>query len=167
MAAQSSNQQSQWKLRVSQGVGTGQSFHLGPRTRLGQKKASEIVLADQQSSGLHAVIQRQANNYVITDQNSINGTFVNGVRIQSPTTLHPGDTISIGSTHFVVEREASAPDTIERQRSTKAQTPGDVQQVSSDSQPRTRKRMIFLIIISLLVVSCLCCFVLGIIENYY
>jgi ribosomal protein L32 len=167
MAAQSSNQQSQWKLRVSQGVGTGQSFHLGARTRLGHKKANEIVLADQQSSGLHAVIQRQANSYVITDQNSINGTFVNGVRIQAPTTLHPGDTISIGGTHFVVEREASAPDTIERQRSTQAQTPGDVQQASSASQPRNRKRMIFLIIISLLVVTCLCCFVLGIIENYY
>jgi len=69
-AAQVTSQHHQWKLRVSQGVGAGQSFALGAHTRLGRTNANEIVLADQQSSRLHAMIQRQEDGYVIADQNS-------------------------------------------------------------------------------------------------
>lgn len=167
-AVQITSQQSQWKLRISQGVGAGQTFPLGANTHLGRKKANEIVLTDQQSSSLHAMIQRQANSYVITDQNTTNGTLVNGVRIQSPTTLHPGDTISIGGTHFVVEVDTFAPATTEKQRPPQAQTPGNAQPDSSSSPPKKkRNRMIILLVIILIGVTCLCCFVLGIVGYFY
>ena len=61
----------------------------------GPNNENEIVLADQQSSRLHAVIQRQENSYVITDQNSTNGTICqrrsNTIPHQAPSGRHHFD----------------------------------------------------------------------------
>ena len=167
-AAQISSQQPQWKLRISHGVGAGQSFALGAYTRLGRTNANEIVLAEQQSSRLHAMIQRQENSYVIADQNSTNGTFVNGVRIQSPTRLHPGDTISIGDTYLLVEEEPIAPATIVRPRPPQAQPPpGPVRPAPPASPPKTRNRLIILLAIMLFLVVCLCLCALSLGGFFY
>jgi pSer/pThr/pTyr-binding forkhead associated (FHA) protein len=47
----------------------------------------------------HAVITRISHNYVVKDDNSRNGTFINGTRIpkEQSVTLHPNDQICFGS----------------------------------------------------------------------
>lgn len=92
-----------WNLRLVQGPGTGQTYPLGMLTRIGRAAENEIILTDEQSSRHHAVIKQQDDAYVIRDQGSTNGTFVNSARIQAVTRLNPGDRISIGDTHFLVE----------------------------------------------------------------
>lgn len=145
----------QWKIRVTQGAKAGQSFLLGELTRLGRTPDNEIVLADKQSSRLHALIQQQGNDYVITDQGSTNGTFVNGVRIQVPTRLQPGATISIGNTHFVIEGELSPPATVAQPRPPQAAaSPGTARSVPPASPPRKRNRWIACLSVLLLLLCC-------------
>ena len=51
----------------------------------------------------HCLIQKQANEYFLSDLGSANGTFVNGKRVRSKVTLRTGDQISIGPLHFLVD----------------------------------------------------------------
>ena len=91
-----------WRLTIIQGADAGQSYALGAQARLGRNADNEIRLNDPQASRYHALIQRQQNNYVVMDQGSGNGTYVNGQLIHRPTPLAAGDVITIGSTQFKV-----------------------------------------------------------------
>ncbi len=91
-----------WRLTIAQGPDAGQSYALGVQARLGRGPDNEIRISDPQASRFHAIVQRQRDNYVLTDQGSGNGTFVNGQLISKPTPLSPGDTITIGNTQITV-----------------------------------------------------------------
>ncbi len=91
-----------WRLTVVQGVDAGQSYALGAQARLGRNSDNEVRLNDPQASRYHALIQRQQTNYVIIDQGSGNGTYVNGQLIHRPTALDLGDVITIGNTQLKV-----------------------------------------------------------------
>jgi len=98
-----------WQLTIASGPNVGQSFPLGDRVRLGREASNEIRLADRQVSRHHAILERVGPGYLITDQGSSNGTYVNGVRISQPTALHSGDTIRIGDTPFTILGETKSP----------------------------------------------------------
>jgi pSer/pThr/pTyr-binding forkhead associated (FHA) protein len=66
---------------------------------------------DEEISRQHARVSREATgDYAIEDLGSSNGTFVNGLRIQSPRLLSLGDLIETGGTTLVV-REIVRPGT--------------------------------------------------------
>jgi pSer/pThr/pTyr-binding forkhead associated (FHA) protein len=68
---------------------------------------------DEEISRQHARISREATgDYAIEDLGSSNGTFVNGLRIQSPRLLSLGDSIETGTTTLVV-REIVQPAPVE------------------------------------------------------
>ncbi|WP_435007687.1 FHA domain-containing protein [Tundrisphaera lichenicola] len=54
------------------------------------------VVDEPSVSGRHARLSRAGGRVTIEDLNSSNGTFVNGRRIESPTTVEPGDVIGLG-----------------------------------------------------------------------
>lgn len=95
-----------WQLVVVKGPSTGRQYQLGERLSLGRDFSSDIQLNDGQVSRKHAVIQRIQDVYVVIDQGSTNGTFVNGQRISRPTILSHGTIITIGFTHFRVQAHA-------------------------------------------------------------
>ncbi len=82
------------------------------RTRANQANTTDwLLLTDDRVSERHASIHLDANShrYIITDLNSVNGTFIrrrnpnNGTyesetRLRTPYPLHPGDQIRIGQT---------------------------------------------------------------------
>jgi len=70
----------------------------------GRAAANEVMVADPSCSSRHATIARDGGLFVIRDEGSKNGTFVNDRRIQGPTVLSPGDTIKIGSTTMTFDR---------------------------------------------------------------
>lgn len=81
--------------RLNVPIAFGRDFAALPAELRGQRVA-RMQLTSDQVSRYHALIDWEQNELVITDQNSTNGTFVNGQR-QGRTILANGDTLQIGS----------------------------------------------------------------------
>jgi hypothetical protein len=84
-------------LVVRSGGGrAGESFRpTGARTRIGRSPECEVFLDDVTVSRNHAVLLERNGRFVVEDQGSLNGTFVNRRRIDSET-LENGDELQIG-----------------------------------------------------------------------
>jgi hypothetical protein len=84
-------------LVVRSGGGrAGESFRpTGERTRIGRSPDCDIFLDDVTVSRNHAVLIEENGRYVVEDQGSLNGTFVNRRRIESAP-LDEGDEVQIG-----------------------------------------------------------------------
>ncbi len=74
----------------------GESFKpAGERTRIGRSPDCEIFLDDVTVSRNHAVLVESDGIFVVEDQGSLNGTFVNRKRIDTAP-LAEGDELQIG-----------------------------------------------------------------------
>lgn len=82
-----------WKLELDKG-----------KVTLGRAQANEVAVADPSCSSRHATIERDGESFVIRDEGSKNGTFVNNRRVHGPAVLSPGDEITIGSTAVTFDR---------------------------------------------------------------
>jgi DNA-binding response OmpR family regulator len=65
------------------------------RVEIGRDPSCDIILPDRVVSRHHAVIERGAEGYVLSDIGSKNGTFVNGEPIGNGYLLRDGDEIQI------------------------------------------------------------------------
>ena len=72
---------------------------IGKSIILGRSDEANIVLDDVTVSRTHALISKESNTWKIADRNSLNGTYVNFIRI-SDTKLSAGDDIQIGKYRF-------------------------------------------------------------------
>src|SRR5512137_1947710 len=63
---------------------------------IGRSAENDVVLEGGRVSRRHAKLQRAGDDYTIVDLGSHNGTFVNGLRLQQPAVLKPGDEIGVG-----------------------------------------------------------------------
>ena len=57
----------------------------------------DIQIDDSRMSKQHFVVERVKAGLTVTDLNSTNGTYINGVRIQSPSFLRSGDRVFAGN----------------------------------------------------------------------
>ncbi len=92
------------RLVGSQGTYSGHIFELtADSATLGRDAGSTIPLVnDTTASRRHATITKSNGDFVIRDEGSSNGTFVNGARITEQK-LSPGDEVQIGGTRFRFE----------------------------------------------------------------
>jgi hypothetical protein len=66
-------------------------------TTIGREAGSGLSLVTESTvSRRHATVERTGNDVTLRDDGSSNGTFVNGVKIESETSLRPGDQIQFG-----------------------------------------------------------------------
>ena len=72
---------------------------------IGRDAAREVVLNDERASRFHVTLAFDGENVVIVDQNSSNGTFVNGELVER-SVLKEGDVITIASTRIIFAPEA-------------------------------------------------------------
>lgn len=87
-------------LLVRSGPQKNQKFILaGKSIVLGRSDEANIVLDDVTVSRTHALISKDSNTWSIADRDSLNGTYVNFIRI-SDTKLSAGDDIQIGKYRF-------------------------------------------------------------------
>jgi putative peptide zinc metalloprotease protein len=78
-------------------------------TSIGRMTDNSVILSDAQVSRHHAVIQRdETGRYLVEDLQSTNGTFLNGTRLRTPSTIKAGDLLKIGDTELLLE-EAPRP----------------------------------------------------------
>jgi transcriptional regulator with GAF, ATPase, and Fis domain len=75
----------------------GSTFHLNTDdVSIGRESASVVCLSHSSVSRRHCLIKRSGNEFVISDLDSYNGTFVNGVPVKEQALTH-ADQIKIGS----------------------------------------------------------------------
>ena len=80
-------------------------------TSIGRAPTSDILLSkDKLTSRRHATIRYENGNYVLRDERSANGTFVNGQQLEemTPRTLQNGDHIGIGEHEMIFQDSNSA-----------------------------------------------------------
>ena len=100
-----SPERSPYVLRVLAGDEPGNWFALTLGSMsIGRRPGSDILLHDPLVSHAHAVIETTPHRVTVRDDNSTNGTQVNGVEISQPTDLRPGDTVSMGDVLMLLER---------------------------------------------------------------
>ncbi len=92
------------RLEVISGNATGDTIVVNDELVIGRHAEGAGRLSeDEEISRQHARISREASgDYAIEDLGSSNGTFINGLRIQSPRLLALGDSIEAGATTLVV-----------------------------------------------------------------
>ena len=76
---------------------------------IGRARGNDLVLAKGNVSKHHCQIERVDSGFVVTDQNSTNGTYVNRRRISTPTTVRPGDRVYVGDFVLSLELDALQP----------------------------------------------------------
>src|SRR3954454_264852 len=90
------------KLEAVEGNAAGSDIAVEEELVIGRTASEEGRLGDDpEISRQHARVMRAAEGYVVEDLGSMNGTFVNGDRLQSPHQLTEGDQIEVGATRLM------------------------------------------------------------------
>ncbi|MDR3513870.1 MAG: FHA domain-containing protein, partial [Caulobacteraceae bacterium] len=84
-------------LEVVSGADVGRRHVIGPSgMMIGRAPPSDLILADSEISRGHCRLALNGEDLFVTDLNSTNGTFVDGVRVQQPTLAPVGAVIQVG-----------------------------------------------------------------------
>ena len=84
----------------------GRRFDLTGSASMGRAPENGLVLADEQISRRHAIIQAQGvGEFWLVDLGSANGTYVNGRRVTQPQALHRGDVIRLSGVEMEFHSE--------------------------------------------------------------
>jgi Inner membrane component of T3SS, cytoplasmic domain len=86
-------------VRVEAGFRAGREMILSkPETTVGRAESCDIGLfGDPKCEKLHARIVLQANRYMLVDNGTPGGTYLNGQKIRQPAPLTNGDAIQVGN----------------------------------------------------------------------
>lgn len=82
---------------VEQRPMVGRVVPIEAETTIGRDQC-DVLLPDPEVSRRHAALMELEGEPAIEDLDSMNGTFVNGVRIEVPTVLREGDSVQLGNT---------------------------------------------------------------------
>jgi uncharacterized RDD family membrane protein YckC len=94
------------KLIINPTSGAKKEIPIGDKIlSIGRDPSNDLVLSDSMVSRRHAIMERKGEEYVIRDNNSSNGTMVNGDRVVSDQRLRDGDLIAIGSARLLFQLE--------------------------------------------------------------
>jgi Nif-specific regulatory protein len=69
-------------------------------TVIGRDTAAGLCIAESSVSRRHSVVEKKEDSYVVTDLDSLNGTFVNDVPVKTRVLQH-GDRLRIGESQFL------------------------------------------------------------------
>ena len=72
------------------------------RFTIGRAMACDFTLADLSVSRWHARLHKEADEWLLSDLGSTNGTRLNGWRVTTGVPIKPGDHVSFGSISFVI-----------------------------------------------------------------
>ena len=79
-------------------------IELVAKITIGRSADNNIVIDNKLASRHHALIKKIKNAYFLKDENSTNGTFLNGRRLPADkyVRLNPGDKITIGNSNLIL-----------------------------------------------------------------
>src|SRR5581483_856943 len=83
-----------------------------PHMNIGRSPDNEIQLDAQVVSRRHAVLEQAGAGWILRDLGTVNGTYLNGARVEGQSPLREGDTIQVGSFNLVYGDETQSPSTL-------------------------------------------------------
>jgi len=100
-----------YRLVAQSGSATG-AFPLDqPEMVLGRDPNTDIPVDDKEISRRHARLFQQGGNWILEDLGSLNGTYVNNIRLTQPHILRPGEVVNLGDhVTFLFEAVQMDPD---------------------------------------------------------
>jgi serine phosphatase RsbU (regulator of sigma subunit) len=107
-------------------------------TLIGRDPACDVVVATEQTSWRHALLVQCGGAYFLEDLESVNGSYVNGQRVNQRALLHPGDRIDISglSVEFDPDVAAGPPEPPTRSASTVLDSSG-----AARAEPRPEAKL--------------------------
>lgn len=75
---------------------------------IGRDPSNDLVLSDSMVSRRHAILEQRDEIFVLRDNNSSNGTMVNGDKVDAEKTLRDGDLLAIGSSRLLFQLDDGA-----------------------------------------------------------
>ncbi len=81
----------------------------GPLITLGRATECTIPIKDRYLSRRHAEIAFETGKWIVRDCGSVNGTLLNGARLNGALPLRPGDRITLGDSEVVFEPDDLSP----------------------------------------------------------
>jgi pSer/pThr/pTyr-binding forkhead associated (FHA) protein len=93
-----------YKLQASMKLAEGE-------TTIGRDHSCKVQIPDAKVSRMHAVIQPEGAGHEIENLGT-NGTKVNGLRIENPKLLKPGDVIFISNYILAYQSDETPPESI-------------------------------------------------------
>lgn len=96
----------------SKGVQTEHAMNLNTTVTIGRSRQSHIQLQDEKISGNHCHLFLKRDKLELTDGNSKNGTYLNGIRIEQ-SEVFIGDQIRVGDTLITIEESKMTPDSVD------------------------------------------------------
>jgi DNA-binding NtrC family response regulator len=90
------------RLTIVRGEGSPKTWDLEPDrpVNIGRSHRNNIVLQDDRASRQHARIYFENGNWLLRDNDTLNGTRVNGARVEQPLSLRDGQEIEIADTRL-------------------------------------------------------------------
>ncbi len=86
-----------WKLSIEDDQGNKTVVNLvRDEYSLGRAEENTVRLTERNISRKHAALQRNGSGWLLSDNQSYNGCFVNGVRVADPQRLEHGDLVQVG-----------------------------------------------------------------------
>ena len=96
-----------WKLSIEDDQGNKTVVNLvRDEYSVGRSEENTVRLTERNISRHHAAIRRNGSGWVLEDQNSYNGCFVNGVRVAQGQRLEHGDLVQLGDYRLEVLDES-------------------------------------------------------------
>jgi predicted component of type VI protein secretion system len=95
------------KLVVTEGPSAGREIDLDQEVVLGREGVA-FTIDDSELSRRHAAVRPVSGGYEVEDLGSLNGTYVNGKKIEGATRISGGDTLKLGQTVVRLEAERAA-----------------------------------------------------------
>src|SRR6185295_13033850 len=90
---------------MKEGPLAGQRVRVETQLVVGRVDA-DVTIDDPLVSRRHAVIRPAGNGLEVEDLGSLNGTWVNGERLDGPRALRDGDLVQVGGASFEIEGAA-------------------------------------------------------------
>jgi len=95
-------------MEVIQGTDKGRVFRLDEDEQIVGRESPTVPLTDSTVSRQHARLSHRNGTWMIEDLGSVNGTFLNGLRVNKPLPMSAGDQIRVGRTLLVFGSGAAA-----------------------------------------------------------
>jgi predicted component of type VI protein secretion system len=91
----------------------GRRLELTAQLVLGRDEGADVVVDDPEISRRHAAMRPAGDTVEVEDLGSLNGTWVNGARIETRVLLTPGDVVQLGTSRLeLAPVPASATETV-------------------------------------------------------